>query len=100
MTAHPGQALHELAASEHADLVVVGAGHRRYLSRLLLGNDALDALDRPPCAAAVAPAGYRIHSDGWQTIGVGDDGSALGDQALQVARELAPPIARRCGQCR
>ena len=84
----PGQALHELAVGEGADLVVVGAGHRRHLSRLLLGDDALDVADRPPCAVAIAPAGYRIHPDGWQTIGVGDDGSALGDHALALGCEL------------
>jgi nucleotide-binding universal stress UspA family protein len=85
----PGRALHDLALSEHADLIVVGAGHRRNLPRVLLGDDALGTLDRSPCAVAVAPTGYRQHPDGWLTIGVGDDGSALGDRALEVACELS-----------
>jgi nucleotide-binding universal stress UspA family protein len=85
----PGRALHDLALSEHADLIVVGAGRRRNLPRVLLGDDVLGTLDRSPCAVAVAPSGYRQHPDGWTTIGVGDDGSVLGDRALEVARELS-----------
>lgn len=85
----PGRALHELALTEHADLIVVGAGHRRSLPRVLLGDDARGTLDRSPCAVAVAPAGYRDHPDRWTTIGVGDDGSELSRHALQVACELS-----------
>jgi nucleotide-binding universal stress UspA family protein len=85
----PGRALHDLALSEHADLIVVGAGHRRNLPRVLLGDDALGTLDRSPCTIAVAPSGYQQHPDRWRTIGVGDDGSALGDRALEVACELS-----------
>jgi nucleotide-binding universal stress UspA family protein len=85
----PGRALHDLALSEHADLIVVGAGHRRGLPRVLLGDDARGTLDRPPCAVAVAPTGYRHHPAGWTTIGVSDDGSTLSDRALEVACELS-----------
>lgn len=85
----PGRALHDLALSEHADLIVVGAGHRRTLPRVLLGDDALGTLDRSPCAVAVAPRSYRQHPNRWRTIGVGDDGSVLGDSALEVACELS-----------
>jgi nucleotide-binding universal stress UspA family protein len=85
----PGRGLHQLALREHADLIVVGAGHRRNLARMLLGDDAFRTLDRSPCAVAVAPGGYRQHPDGWTTIGVGDDGSELGDRALEVVYELS-----------
>ena len=85
----PERGLQALALGEHAELIVVGAGHRRNLPRLLLGDDALGTLDRAPCAVAVAPSGYRQHPDAWTTIGVGDDGSELGDRALEVARELS-----------
>jgi nucleotide-binding universal stress UspA family protein len=85
----PARALHDVAVNEHADLVVVGAGHHRNLPRALLGDDALGTLDRSPCAVAVAPGGYRQHPGGWTTIGVGDDGSELGDRALEVACELS-----------
>lgn len=85
----PGRALHDLALSEHADLIVVGAGHRRNLTRVLLGDDALGTLHRSPCAVAIAPSGYRQRPDGWTTIGVGDDGSVLGRRALEVASELS-----------
>jgi len=84
----PARALHELAVRERADLIVVGAGHRRHLSRVLLGDDALRVADRPPSAVAIAPAGYRTDPGGWQTIGVGDDGSTLADQAVALACEL------------
>jgi nucleotide-binding universal stress UspA family protein len=85
----PARALHDVAVNEHADLVVVGAGHHRNLPRALLGDDALGTLDRSPCAVAVAPGGYRQRRERWTTIGVGDDGSELGDRALEVARELS-----------
>lgn len=87
----PGRALHELALSEQADLIVVGAGRRRHLPRVLLGDDALATVDRCSCAVAVAVAstGYRDHHDEWTTIGVGDDDSLLGDRALEVACELS-----------
>jgi nucleotide-binding universal stress UspA family protein len=85
----PGRALHDLALSEHADLIVVGAGHRRNLPRVLLRDDALGTLDRSPCSVAVASSGYRQQPDRWRTIGVGHDGSALGDRAMEVACELS-----------
>jgi nucleotide-binding universal stress UspA family protein len=85
----PERGLRALALREHAELVVVGAGHRRNLPRLLLGDDALGTLDRAACAVAVATTGYRQHPDAWTTIGVGDDGSELGDRALEVACELS-----------
>ena len=56
---------------------------------MLLRDDALGTLDRSPCAVAVASTGYRHHADPWTTIGVGDDGSALGAHALEVACELS-----------
>jgi nucleotide-binding universal stress UspA family protein len=87
--ASPGRALHQLASREQADLIVVGAGHRRSLARVLLGDDALGTLESSPCAVAVASSGYRDHPDRWTTIGVGDDGSELGDRALEVACELS-----------
>ncbi len=85
----PGRALNQLALREHADLIVVGAGHHRNLARVLLGDDALGTLDQAACAVAVACSGYRQHPDGWTTIGVGDDGSELGDRALDIACELS-----------
>jgi nucleotide-binding universal stress UspA family protein len=87
-----GQALHQLAEREHADLLVVGSSRRTGIGRVLLGETTLAALDGAPCAVAVAPRDYAAGAVGpadWQTIGVGHDGSAESDLALAAARELA-----------
>jgi nucleotide-binding universal stress UspA family protein len=84
----PGRALHELAEHETVDLLVVGSCHRSALGRVLLGDDTLAALDRAPCAIAIAPCGYAIADHPLRTIGVGYDGSVESELALDAAREL------------
>jgi nucleotide-binding universal stress UspA family protein len=53
-----GRGLHELAEALEADLLVVGMSRRGLLGRALLTDNTLAALNRAPCAVAVAPAGY------------------------------------------
>src|SRR3954451_10967448 len=53
-----GRALSEMAETEDAALVVVGAGHRSALGRPLPGTAAERLLGEPPCPVAVAPRGY------------------------------------------
>jgi nucleotide-binding universal stress UspA family protein len=84
-----GRGLHECAAGRSADLIVIGASRGKHLEHVLLGGEAREVLDDPPCAVAVAPAGYSAHSDGIRNIGVGYDGSPEGERALAVARAIA-----------
>jgi nucleotide-binding universal stress UspA family protein len=86
-----GRGLHQLAADEHADLLVVGSSHRSAVGRLLLGDDTQAALNGAPCAVAIAPRGYALGGGAWTTIGVGDDGSA----EAALAREAACVLAER-----
>lgn len=86
----PGRGLHQIAEREHADLLVVGSSHRGPLGRVLVGDDTQAALNRAPCAVAIAPHGYALAAGGpWTMIGVGDDGSAESELARAAARELA-----------
>jgi nucleotide-binding universal stress UspA family protein len=85
----PGRGLHKLAEHERADLLVVGSSHRGGVGRVLLGDDTLAALHGAPCAVAIAPRGHVFANPVWQTIGVGDDGSAQSAVALAAVRDLA-----------
>jgi nucleotide-binding universal stress UspA family protein len=84
-----GRGLHALCEEIGADLLIVGSSRRGVLGRMLLGDDAREALARAPCAVGIAPAGYRLEPAVIRRIGVGDDGSAESRQALRVARDLA-----------
>jgi nucleotide-binding universal stress UspA family protein len=85
----PGRGLHELAEALSVDLLVVGSSHRGPWGRVLLGDDAVAALDGAPCAVAVAPAGYAHESVAMREVGVGYDGSVESEDALAVARKIA-----------
>ncbi|HEY5187791.1 MAG TPA: universal stress protein [Solirubrobacteraceae bacterium] len=84
----PGRALQDLAEREAVDLLVVGSCHRSALGRVLLGDDAWAALDRAPCALAIAPRGYAAAERPLRRIGVGYDHSSESERALDVARAL------------
>jgi nucleotide-binding universal stress UspA family protein len=88
-----GHALHVLAERHDADLIVVGACRHSFLGRLLLGNDAVSAMNGAPCAVAIAPLGYAERARPCSTIGVGYDGSPESEQALATARALAPRLS-------
>ena len=85
----PGRGLGRLAADEAADLLVVGSCHRSAIGRVLLGDDAVTALNGAPCAVAIAPRGYEIAGHQMRTIGVGHDGSLESEAGLHAAREIA-----------
>src|SRR4051794_18521975 len=77
----PGRTLREVAEAEHADLAVVGAGHRRAPGGPLRGTAAERLLDAPPCPVAVAPRGYS--GGDVRRIGVAYDASPAADAALR-----------------
>ena len=78
----PAHGLHELAAGEGADLIVVGQRRSaRGQSTFVTGS---------PCAVAVAPRGFADDPDpGLRVIAVAFDGSAESRAAAEVARDLA-----------
>jgi nucleotide-binding universal stress UspA family protein len=103
----PIHALHELAAYERAELIVLGAARETLGDRL-----QVSLMERmvhgAPCAIAVAPAGYAQslasfppataaaegspapeRSHGLRRIGVGFSSSNEGRAAVTLARELA-----------
>jgi nucleotide-binding universal stress UspA family protein len=50
--------LQHVAKRHAADLLVVGASHRRGLWRMVLGDDAAATVRGAPCPVAIAPQGY------------------------------------------
>jgi len=83
----PIHALHELAAYEHAQLIVAGAAREGASGHLKL-NLMERMVHGAPCAIAVAPAGYA-DSHALKRIGVGFSSSSEGRAAVRLARELA-----------
>jgi nucleotide-binding universal stress UspA family protein len=84
----PAHALCQAAAAESADLLVVGARHRRPLQRTVESDHALQVLCGAPCAVAVAPDRVAAHPE-LHRIGVGIDPTPESALALVMARELA-----------
>ena len=84
-----GRGLHQLAESLGADLLIVGSSVHGLLGRVLLGDDARDALNGAPCAVAIAPTGYSREAVAIREIGVAYNGSAESEHAVAVARALA-----------
>jgi nucleotide-binding universal stress UspA family protein len=85
----PGRGLHELAAAQHADLLVLGSCHRGLVGRAMLGDDTRASLNGAPCAVAVASAGYSASSTPLANIGVAYNGSPESVAALALACDLA-----------
>jgi nucleotide-binding universal stress UspA family protein len=90
-----GRGLHELVEREGADLLVLGSCRRSLLGRVLIGDDTRAALNGAPCAVAIAPAGYLHEPAGMREVGVGYDGSAESEHALELARELANELSAK-----
>jgi nucleotide-binding universal stress UspA family protein len=84
-----GRGLHVLAETVGADLLVIGSSRHGVLGRVLLGDDTRAALNGAPCAVAIAPAGYSREPGVMREIGIGYNGSAESEHALEIARELA-----------
>jgi nucleotide-binding universal stress UspA family protein len=81
--------LHDITRAGDADLLVIGASREDEIYRDLVSDDARQLLDNPPCAVAVAPAGYSARPASLQTIGVAYDRSPGSDRVLAVAKTLA-----------
>jgi nucleotide-binding universal stress UspA family protein len=85
----PAAGLKDLAEHEGATLLVLGSSHRSPIGRVLIGDDTVAVLNGARWSVAIAPRGYRARGRRLQTIGVGHDGSAESELALQAARLLA-----------
>jgi nucleotide-binding universal stress UspA family protein len=89
----PAKALHRLAHSQHASLVVVGSSHTGRAGRVLPGSTAERLVHGSPCSVAVVPKDYRNHPDeAIRRIGVAyvdtDEGRAALTAAISLARAL------------
>ena len=86
-------ALHSVAETAEAAVLVLGSTHRSGLARIAPGTTADQILQAAPCAVAVAPAGYARRPD---TPPLGLIAAAVdgGAESARVAR-LAAKIARR-----
>jgi nucleotide-binding universal stress UspA family protein len=82
--------LEELAAREHADMLVLGHTHHGRLGRIYPGTLGDKLLEGAPCPVAVAPPDYakREHT-GFGTVGVAYDGGPEAQAALVSAEALA-----------
>jgi nucleotide-binding universal stress UspA family protein len=90
--AHPSSAhaLHSLAESEHAAIVVVGSTHTGTLGRVLPGATGERLLHGSPCAVAVVPSGYRTRPHpAINAIGAAFDGSKEAAVAVETATAIA-----------
>jgi nucleotide-binding universal stress UspA family protein len=81
--------LHDLACARDADLLVIVASREDAIYRDLVGDDARELLDNPPCEVAVAPVGYSARRASLRTIGVAYDRSPGSDRVLGLAKTLA-----------
>lgn len=86
-----GRGLHEIAEYVRADLLVIGATHRRRAARTFLGDDCASVLHDAPCPVAVAPLD-RVPDAPITSIGMAYDGSLESSQALTVAEALAEQL--------
>jgi nucleotide-binding universal stress UspA family protein len=84
-----GHGLHDAAVAHGADLIVLGSSHCGVLGRIFAGDDVAATLRSAPCAVAVAPRGFAARRPTLARIGVGYDGSAQAQAAMEVAKALA-----------
>jgi nucleotide-binding universal stress UspA family protein len=82
--------LFEFAEGEGAHLLVVGSSHHSGLGAVLAGSVGRALLQGAPCPVALAPRGYHTRDvDRLRVLGVGFDGSAEAERALDGAIGLA-----------
>ncbi len=81
--------LHHDAEAEHAEIIVVGSGHRGPIGRAALGTHSTRVVHGAPCAVAVAPHGLAQQGMQLRSLAVALDGSDEALDALEVARRLA-----------
>ena len=90
----PAHALHDLAESEQAEIIVVGSSHTGHLGRVLPGSTGERLLHGSPCAVAIVPHGYRTRANQpIRRIGVAYDGSAEATAAVNAAIDLSRAFA-------
>jgi nucleotide-binding universal stress UspA family protein len=82
------RALHELADSQDAGLLVIGSTRHGTIGRLLPGSTAQRLMHGAPCPIAVVPHGWRA-GEGLRTIGVAYVDTEEGREALRGAHALA-----------
>lgn len=88
--------LADLAATEEADLIVVGSTHRGILGRTFPGSVGERLLSRAQCPVMVSPRDFARHEHfGVGLVGVAIDGSDGSLVALRVAAELAARLDAR-----
>ena len=89
----PPRALHELAHSEHAALVIVGSTHTGRVGRVMPGSTGERLLHGSPCSVAVVPKDYREHArDPIRRIGVAFNDSEEANAAVAAAATLAQAL--------
>ena len=82
--------LESLAASECADLIVIGSSESAPVGRIRVGSVGQRLMTSAPCGLAVAPRGFsNQRSSSISKIGVCWDGSDGANQALDLAIPLA-----------
>jgi nucleotide-binding universal stress UspA family protein len=82
--------LHETAAANDADFLVLGSSHHSHVGRILIGGNAELAINQAPCPVAVAPPGFRHVAQATPgVIGCAYDGSTASVDALHAAVDLA-----------
>ena len=88
--------LHDRAEHVGADLIVVGSCAHGRVGQTLLGSVGVALLHGSPCAVAIAPHGYGVHTRrDVENIVVGFDGSAEAGLALLAASRLAREIGAK-----
>jgi nucleotide-binding universal stress UspA family protein len=93
----PERVLADVAAAEHAGVIVLGHTHRQHLARVLSGTERR-VLQSTPCPIAIAPPGYAEQAPAAiRRIGVGYEPTPEATAALVLAHELA---ARAGGELR
>jgi nucleotide-binding universal stress UspA family protein len=84
--------LADIAATEEAEMIVIGSTHRGVLGRAFPGSVGERLMSRAQCPVMVAPRGFARH----QHYGIGLVGIALdGGEEAQVALLMAAELARR-----
>jgi nucleotide-binding universal stress UspA family protein len=85
----PAEGLGRVAEQDGASVIVVGPSERAGLGRVLPGRTAVRLLSGSRSPVAIAPDGYRSQAATGRGIGVGYDGGAEADRALEWAVALA-----------
>lgn len=84
------RALHRVVEREHRDLLVMGSSRHAPEGRVRIGKRTRQLLCRFECPLAVAPRGYHQQPHtGFARVGVGYDGGAESQAALDLAASIA-----------